>query len=288
MKRLHVVCGPTASGKTAFAIELALQLHTEIISADSRQVFRELPVGSAAPTAEEQARVPHHLVGHLSVAGTYDAIQFAADADRIIGELFKTHDDVVICGGSGLYIQALLFGFDEIPSVPASVREEVEELYRRKDLAGLHEVLQKLDPEFMAGSETQNPRRCMRALEVSLFSGRAYSSFKSGAQEARYAFEIYYPTADRETLYKRINERVTKMVQAGLEAEVRSVLAYRDRQALQTVGYKEFFQYFDGVYDLETCLEEIRKNTRRYAKRQETWFRHQLLARLRPAQLHGF
>jgi len=288
MKRLHVVCGPTASGKTAFAIELALQLHTEIISADSRQVFRELPIGSAAPTAGEQARVPHHLVGHLSVAETYDAAQFAADADAIIQKLFETHNDVVVCGGSGLYIQALLFGFDEVPAVPASLREEVEELFRRRGLPGLHGVLQKLDPEFMAGSETSNPRRCMRALEVSLFSGRPYSSFKSGPQDPRYDFEIYYPSADRGTLYKRINERVTKMIEAGLEEEVRNVLPWRAQQALQTVGYKEFFLYFGGVYDLETCLEEIRKNTRRYAKRQETWFRHQLLGRVNPERVHYF
>jgi len=288
MKRLHVVCGPTASGKTAFAIELALQLQTEIISADSRQVFRELPIGSAAPTAEEQAQVPHHLTAHLSVADAYDAVQFAADAGAIIQKLFETHNDVVLCGGSGLYIQALLFGFDDIPAVPASVREEVEELYRRKGLQGLHEVLQKLDPDFMEGSEIHNPRRCMRALEVSLFSGRAYSSFRNGNREPRYAVEVYYPSAGKETLYKRINERVTKMAEAGLEAEVRSLLPYRTQQALQTVGYKEFFLYFDGAFSLETCLEEIRKNTRRYAKRQETWFRHQLLAKLPPAQLHYF
>lgn len=288
MKRLHIVCGPTASGKTAFAIRLARELDTEIISADSRQVFRELPVGSAAPTAAEQALVKHHLVGHLSVAMPYDAVQFAADAEALCKRLFSERDDVVLCGGSGLYIQALLFGFDDIPSVPPGIRAAAEKIYAEGGLQALHTELEQRDPAFMQGSETANPRRCLRALEVCLYTGQPYSAFRNGTRQPRYACELYYPRISREELYDRINRRVTAMAEAGLEEEARNVLPWRNAIALQTVGYKEYFAYFDGKYDLETCLAQIRKNTRNYAKRQETWFRNQLLERTAPEHIHYF
>lgn len=278
MKTLHVVVGPTASGKTAFAIQLAQKLHTEVISADSRQFYKELPIGSAAPTPEELKLVKHHLVGNLSIKDTYTAAQFAEDARNIIEDLFKSKDDVVLCGGSGLYIDAVVFGFDEIPSVTPEIREKCNSIFEHGGLDALHLILKEVDPDFLKDEQLAlNPRRCIRALEVYYSQGIPMSQMKKRDKKSQYNLVVYYPSLSREEIYARINARTIKMIEDGLLEECELVKEYANAQALQTVGYKEVFAMWKGDLDEKELVQAIQQNTRRYAKRQDTWFRNQLL-----------
>lgn len=273
-KVLISIGGPTGIGKTTWAIGLARHYGAEILSADSRQFYREIPIGTASPTPAEQAQVPHHFVGHLSVHDTYSVGDFRRDALERLRTLYKTHDMAILVGGSGLYLDAVTRGLDEFPEVEPRIRRELNAVWQDQGLEALQEMLREKDPVYYSTVDRQNPHRLIRALEVSLVAGRPYSSFLGNRKAPGFFRTIRLGIdAPREIVYKRIGERVQAMVEAGLESEARSLYPYRELNALQTVGYQEFFAYFDGKYDRATALEEIAKNTRRFAKRQLTWFR---------------
>jgi len=271
---LVVVLGPTAVGKTSVAIQLAKHFKTEIVSADSRQLFRELPIGTAAPSVEEMQGVPHHFIGNLSVAQRCDAGQWAGEARKVLDELFKKHDVVICAGGSGLYIDALLNGMDELPERDDTLRRELQDLFAEKGIGALQEKLKTLDPEYYAQVDINNHKRLIRGIEVCILSGGKYSEKRSGKQ-AELPFRVVKIglEMDREKLYERINQRVDQMMEAGLEKEARSVIAFRDNNALATVGYREMFDYFDGKTTLPQAIELIKQHSRNYAKRQMTWWR---------------
>lgn len=266
--------GPTSVGKTHLAISCAERWSTEIISADSRQLFRELTIGTAKPNASELRRVTHHFVNHRSIQDSYTADDFGQEARATLTELFARHDLVVVCGGSGLYIKALLEGLDAIPHIAPQVRNDIRREYEIHGLAWLQDRLRYLDPEQFDRIDAQNPQRLMRALEVRIGTGRSIRTYQTGDADL-----LPYPVVkvglelDREQLYERINKRVDEMVNAGLEEEARALHPYRHNNALQTVGYQEMFEYFDGKVTLDDAIAMIKQNTRNYAKRQLTWFR---------------
>ncbi len=274
---LVVVLGPTAVGKTSVAIQLAKHFQTEIISADSRQLFRELPIGTAAPSKDEMQGVPHHFIGNLSVSERCDAGQWAQQARVVLDELFRKHSVVICVGGSGLYIDALLNGMDELPERDDILRNELQTLFQEKGIMALQEKLQSLDPEYYQEVDINNHKRLIRAIEVCILSGGKYSEQRLG-QQAELPFRVVKIglEMDRGLLYERINVRVDQMIAAGLENEGRSVLEYRNNNALATVGYREMFDYFDGNSSLEKAIELIKQHSRNYAKRQVTWWRRDL------------
>lgn len=269
-----MIVGPTAVGKTALAIELAKVLGTEIISADSRQFYHEMTIGTAKPTGGELAGVRHHFIDSHFILQKYDAAQFGEDALTKIYELFERHDSVIVCGGSGLYVRALLEGFDDIPEVPQEIREMVTEKYQAGGLAWLQHEVQKLDPEYYKVSDQQNPARLSRALEVVLATGSSITSFQK-KQKRVLPFQVIKIglELERKELYKRIDERMDAMIEAGLFDEAKTLYHYRTHNALQTVGYQEIFDFMDGKYDKEEAIRLLKRNSRRYAKRQLTWFK---------------
>lgn len=274
VKHLVVVGGPTASGKTALAIEIAQAFHTAIISADSRQFYRELRIGAAHPTAAELAAVPHHLVGNRSVTNPLSAADFENEALEIIAAIFQKSDYAVVVGGSGLYLQALMWGFDEMPSAHPEIRQQLETDLALLGLPQLAAEVVAKDPEILGHIDLQNPRRVIRALEVMRATGLPYTAFKKGHKKERpFQIHAFALEMERAVLYNRINRRVEQMMQDGLLEEARALLPHHQLQALQTVGYRELFAYLDGQWDLPTAVSEIQKNTRRYAKRQITWFK---------------
>ncbi len=270
---LLVLTGPTGVGKTELSLRLAEHFGCPVVSADSRQIFREIPVGTAAPTAAEQARVKHYFVGTKSVAEDYNAGQYERDALALLNTLFQTHRTVVLTGGSMLYINAVCNGFDDIPSVPADLREQVKAEYNTNGLAWLQSEVQRLDPAYWTEVDRQNPQRLLHCVEVCRIAGKPFSSFRSRTRAQR-PFRIVKVglTRPREELYTRINLRVEQMMAQGLLEEARSVYPLRHRNSLQTVGYRELFAYFDGQYTLPEAVEMIQQNSRHYAKRQMTWF----------------
>lgn len=273
-KLLVVIGGPTASGKTKLAIETALRFHTEIISADSRQFFRELSIGTAKPGAEELARVKHHFIDSHSVSETFNAGRFGTEARELLAGLFAAHDVVVMAGGSGLYIDAVLFGIDDLPASDAAVRKSLKLQLQQQGLAALQEKLRELDPGIIATIDINNPQRVIRAIEVTLASGKPYST-QLGAKNDPLPWNWMMAGIDlpRAELYSKIDERTREMIRSGFTDEARSVLPYRHKNALQTVGYREMFEYLDGMASLEETAEKISRHTRNYAKRQMTWFR---------------
>ena len=273
-KNLIVVVGPTASGKTALSLDLAKKFKTEIISADSRQFYREMAIGTAKPTAEELSQATHHFVDSHSVTDYFSVGEFERQGIELLEKLFKPHDTVVMVGGSGLYIQAICEGFDELPPSSPEIRSEINKAFEEKGIAYLQEQLKIKDPGYYGQVDLNNPRRLIRALEVVESTGIPFSSFRK-SQLAPRPFNCIKIGIDlpREVLYDRINQRVDVMVSQGLEEEVRSLLPYRDLNALSTVGYSEFFDYFDGKTNLDAAIALIKQNTRRFAKRQMTWFR---------------
>ncbi|MDL2230742.1 tRNA (adenosine(37)-N6)-dimethylallyltransferase MiaA [Alistipes sp. OttesenSCG-928-L06] len=265
--------GPTASGKTGLSIEVAKHFGAPVVSCDSRQFYREIPVGTAAPTPEEQDGVAHYFVGNRSVTEFYNAGRYEEDALRLLDELFLSYDRVVMVGGSGLYIDAVCEGMDDIPAVDPSIRPALQERFEQEGLDSLLTELQERDPEYHAQVDRQNPARVIRALEICRGTGKTYTELRKGTAKAR-PFDILKIGVNlpREELYDRINRRVELMLEAGLESEARGVYPLREHNALQTVGFREFFSYFDGEISRDEAIELIKRNSRRYAKRQLTWF----------------
>lgn len=273
-KTLLVVAGATGIGKTALAIQLAKHFKTEILSADSRQFYREMKIGTAVPDKEELQLATHHFIQHKSIHDTYTVGDFEREALELLDKLFKQHDVVIMVGGSGLYIDAVLYGMDSFPDIEPSIREVLNKELDQHGLEPLQQELVKVDPLYAQKVDLQNPHRVLRALEVWRATGKAYSSFLGRKKTGRPFTPLMVGLeAAREVTYQRINARVDRMMTAGLLKEAVGLKADEHLNALQTVGYKELFQYLDGRCTLEEAVEEIKKNTRRFAKRQGTWFR---------------
>ena len=272
-KILLTVVGPTAIGKTSLAIDLALHFGTEIISCDSRQFFKEMAIGTAVPSPEELAQVKHHFIQHKSIFDPYSVGDFEHDVITLLEKLFQQHDIVVMVGGSGLYINAVVYGLDDFPEVSPEIRNELSGYYETKGIAYLQKKLKELDPIQYSQMDIQNPQRMIRALEVCIASGRPYSSFLNKKETLRdFKNIIIGLTAEREVVYNRINDRVELMLENGLLIEAQTLFPHKKLNALQTVGYRELFDFFEGKISLDFAIEEIKKNTRRFAKRQYTWF----------------
>ncbi len=274
-RRLEIILGPTAVGKTGYAIKRALEVGSPVISCDSRQIYKELRIGTAAPSRKELATVKHYFIGTVPVTRNYTAGIYEVEALNLVKQLFEQgHETLVMCGGSMLYVDAFCYGLDDFPEVPLQVRHHLMECLRDEGVEVLANQLKELDPVSYEELDLSNGQRVVRALEVCLYTGKPFSSFKTRRFRDR-DFEIVKIGLERprEEIYERINARVIKMMNRGLEAEARKMLPYRDLPALQTVGYRELFDYFDGKYDLDTAVERIQVNTRHYAKRQLTWWR---------------
>lgn len=274
MKTLIVIAGPTASGKTAFSIALAKALNTVILSADSRQFYKEMSIGTAAPTVEELLQVKHYFIHNISIEDKYDVADYEREVLALLDALFKTHDKVVLTGGSGLFIDAVCNGIDEMPDVQPEIRKKVESLLHEGGINALSDEVQKLDPEYFAIVDKQNPRRLQRALEICYQTGKTFTSFRQG-NAAKRDFDIakYALLWDRQELIERIDRRVDLMMEQGLLEEAKSLYPKRHLNALNTVGYKELFSCFDGQCTLAEAVEQIKIHTRQYAKRQMTWLR---------------
>jgi tRNA dimethylallyltransferase len=269
-----VIAGPTASGKTRFAIDVAKHFKTEIISADSRQCYKELKIGVARPSEKELAEVPHHFIASHSIHDHVTAASFRDLALQKAKEIFSKTDYVVVTGGTGLYLKAFCEGLDEIPPVSENIRQQLRDEYAKQGMCWLQETIKKEDPVYYQSGETENPHRLLRALEVVRSTGRSITAFQKGNVEQR-EFDILKTmiSIPRENLYERINSRVDMMMEMGLLDEVKSLQPFKHLKALQTVGYAELFDYLDGKISLPFAVDEIKKNTRHYAKRQMTWFR---------------
>lgn len=273
-KYLIVITGPTAVGKTAAAIAIARHFKTEIISADSRQFFKEMSIGTAKPSPAELKKAKHHFVDNISVEEDYDAGKFESEAITLLTKLFEKKDIVLMAGGSGMYIDAVTKGFDELPPGDDHLRDELTSIHQDKGIEVLQQLLRELDPDYYEKVDLNNPQRMIRALEVCMSTGKPYSSFRKGEGKKRdFSIIKIGLNSDREELYERINERVDKMMKKGLLKEVKSLLKYKKLNALQTVGYKELFDHLEGKATLEEAVEKLKQNTRNFAKRQLTWFR---------------
>lgn len=273
-KTLISVVGPTAIGKTKLAIDLALYYNTAIISADSRQFFKEMTIGTAVPSKEELSQATHYFIQHKSVLEPYTVGDFEREAMLKIEELFLKHEVLILVGGSGLYINAITKGLDNFPEIASEIRLQLNQQFEKEGITGLQERLKIEDPTYYEKVDLQNPHRLIRALEICLGTGKPYSSFLTQEKVKRNFNSITVGIeAERELIYNRINKRVDLMLAKGLLDEAKSLLNYKDLNALQTVGYKELFSYFEGSSTLEFAISEIKKNTRRFAKRQLTWFR---------------
>lgn len=273
-KTLKVIIGPTGVGKTEYALRMAEQHGCPILNADSRQLYRDIPIGTAAPTIEEQQRVKHYFVGTLGLEDYYSAAQYEQDAMALLTELFQSHDTLVMSGGSMMYIDAVCKGIDDIPTVDDDTRQLLKSRYETEGLEPLVAELRLLDPEYYDLCDKRNPKRVVHALEICYMTGRTFTSFRVRKQVKRpFNIEKIGLQRPRPVLFDRINRRVDVMVEQGLLEEAQRVLPYRACNSLNTVGYKELFKYFDGEWDLEFALEKIRRNSRVYAKKQITWFK---------------
>jgi len=273
-KTLIIIAGPTAAGKTALAIQIAKHFKTEIISADSRQFYREMNIGTAKPSKEELEAIPHHLIDSHSIVDSFSVGDFEKEVINLLEKLFKIHDQVVLVGGSGLFINAICNGFDELPVATEETRAGLNKLLAEKGIGHLQEKLKKVDPQYYAEVDINNPQRLIRALEVFESTGNPFSSYRTKTSKKR-NFDIIKlgisPT--REKLYEQINLRVDKMVENGLFEEIEGLKEYRNLNALNTVGYSEIFDYLDGKHTKQEAIDKIKQNTRRFAKRQLTWFK---------------
>jgi len=273
-KTLIVIAGPTAVGKTSFSIQLAKKLQTEILSADSRQFYKEMVIGTAAPTMEEREGITHHFIGHLSIFDYYNVSMYEQDALNVLNELFKKKQYAILTGGSGLYIDAVCSGIDALPDVDSTLRENLQKRLDMEGLAVLLDELKNLDEEYYHIVDKQNPKRVLRALEVCLQTQETYTSLRTRSAKKRdFSIVRICLTLPREELNNRINLRTEEMIKNGFLEEARKLFPYRQLNPLNTVGYKELFDYIDGQYSWELCIEKIKTQTRRYAKRQMTWFK---------------
>lgn len=274
MKTLIVILGPTCVGKTEFSLQMAELFSSPILNADSRQLYRDIPICTAAPTAEERRRAKHYFVGTLALDEYYSAAQYEADALKVLDKLFAHQDVVVMSGGSMLYIDAVCQGIDDIPTINSDIREWMRSRYEHEGLDRLVEELREFDPEYYRICDLKNPKRVVHALEICHQSGRTYTSFRIGKTKVR-PFNVLKIGLERkrQELFARINCRVDNMMAAGLLDEARSVLPWRNQNSLNTVGFKELFKYLDGEWELDFALEKMRRNTRVYAKKQMTWFK---------------
>ena len=273
-KQLLYVAGPTASGKTTLAIALAKHFKTEVISCDSRQFYKEMSIGTTVPSSEELAAVPHHFIQQKSIQNPYSIGDFQREALDLLKTLFKRKDKVILVGGSGMYADALIDGLDHFPKVDSSLRNKLQKQAEEEGIITLQQLLKKHDPDHYQKVDLENPHRLIRALEICLTSGKPYSTFLGNKQVPDFfSTQKLVIQWEREVLYERINLRVDQMLEQGLEKEAKNLYPFKKINALQTVGYQEWFAHFDGTYSRETTIEEIKKNTRRYAKRQTTWFR---------------
>ncbi|MBK5203062.1 MAG: tRNA (adenosine(37)-N6)-dimethylallyltransferase MiaA [Prolixibacteraceae bacterium] len=273
-KTLIIILGPTGIGKSDLSINIARHFDTEIVSADSRQIFRELSIGTAVPSPSDLKRVKHHLIQNLSIHDDYNASKYETDALEIINHLFKSKDIVILCGGSMLYIDAVCKGIDIIPDVNQQIHEQILKGYNEQGIEHLRFKLKKLDPVYYNKVDLKNTNRIIHALDITLTTGKPYSSYRTGQKKQR-SFKIIKIglNTDRQILYDRINYRVDKMIKNGLIEEAKSVYPYHQLNALNTVGYKELFDYFDKKSELHDVIKKIKTNTRHYAKKQLTWFR---------------
>lgn len=274
-KHLLIICGPTAVGKTALAVQLAKYYNTEVVSADSRQLYKEMSIGTAKPTFQEMEGVPHHFIDCISIQQNYNAGDYEREVVKKLDELFTKHDIVIMCGGTGLYIDAVCKGFDEGIESNAEIKQQIIEQYNLHGLSWLQNQVKEKDPEFYNQADVNNPQRMMRALEVCLITGKPYSSLRKNSVADRNfnAIKIFI-NEDREVLYQKINKRVDLMMQQGLLKEAESLRPYKNLNALNTVGYKELFDYFDNKISLDKAIDLIKQHTRNYAKRQVTWFKN--------------
>lgn len=273
-KKIISVVGPTGIGKTKLSIALAQHLHTEILSCDSRQFFAEMPIGTAAPTAPELAKVPHHFIGNLSVKDDYSIGQYEKEALAKTQKLFETYDTLVVVGGSGMYEKALLEGLNDLPESNEANVSQLNNLYENRGIEALQSLLKDLDFEYYSQIDVQNPRRLIRAIDVIWQTNTPFSTLILASKNQRNFSHIRVGIdAPREIIYDRINHRVDAMIENGLLDEVKSLICFREKTALKTVAYTEIFQYLDGILNWEDCVEEMKKNSRRFAKRQLTWYR---------------
>ena len=273
-KTLIVIVGPTAVGKTALAIRLAKYFHTEIISADSRQIYKELDIGTAKPTVEELSAIRHHFINTKSITEEYDAGTYAVEAREVIDQLFIKCNSVVMCGGSGLYVKAVLEGFDNLPDIPNAMRLRIIEEYNLKGLSWLQEEVSIQDPDYFEVVDRQNPQRLMRALEIIRTTGNTFSGYRT-KEKIELPFKVVKIglELDRLELYNRIDNRMDSMINNGLFEEAEKFFTFRHHNSLQTVGYQEIYSFFEGLYDREEAIRLMKRNSRRYAKRQITWFK---------------
>ena len=273
-KSLISIVGPTAIGKTSISLKLAKHFNTEIISADSRQFYKEMRVGTAAPTPKELNAVKHHFIHHKSIEDNYNVGTFEKEALQCLDQLFATHNVVVMVGGSGLYVDAVTKGLDDFPEVDSAIRKRLNDSLKKEGISTLQQQLKVLDIETYNSIAIDNPRRVIRALEICIGTGQTFSSFKNKDKVSRNFKTITVGlTADRAIIYKRINERVDKMLEQGLLDEAKALLPNQHLNALNTVGYKELFRYYNGEWTLNFAISEIKKNSRHFAKRQLTWFK---------------
>ncbi len=274
MRTLLLILGPTGVGKTELSLRVAEHYGCPIVNCDSRQVFRSIPIGTAAPTAQEQARVKHYFVATRSLEEDYNAGQYERDALKLLDELFEKHEVVVMTGGSMLYADAVCYGLDDLPNIPVDIRKHVQEAYETNGIKWLQDEVKRLDPDYWSEVDQQNPARLAHCVEMCLATRKTYSSLRTKTTKNR-PFRIIKIGLERprEELYDRINRRVEQMIADGMVDEARAVYPQRQLNSLQTVGYRELFAYFDGAYDLNRAIELIKQNTRHYAKRQMTWFR---------------
>ncbi|MBQ4057020.1 MAG: tRNA (adenosine(37)-N6)-dimethylallyltransferase MiaA [Bacteroidaceae bacterium] len=271
---LIVLIGPTGVGKTELSLSIAEHFHTSILSSDSRQLYADLKIGTAAPTPEQLARVPHHFVGTLKLTDYYSAAQYEADVMKKLEELFSLNEVVVLTGGSMMYVDAICKGIDDIPTVDKETRELMLQKYAEEGLDHLCAELKLLDPEYYQIVDLKNPKRVIHALEICYMTGKSYTSFRTQSTKKR-PFRIIKIglTREREELYERINRRVNEMLDAGLLEEVKAVYPYKELNSLNTVGYKELFKYLNGEWTLEFAIEKIKQNSRIYSRKQMTWFK---------------
>jgi len=273
-KKLIVIIGPTGIGKTDLSIEIAKYFDTEIISSDSRQIYKELKIGTAVPSDEQLSTVKHHFIGNKSIYDYYNASMFEFEVINLLNKFFKERNEVIMTGGSGLYINAVCDGIDDLPTIDTQLREDLREKFNAEGIESLRKQLQLLDPEYYKVVDLRNPKRLLKAIEVSIMTGKPYSSFLSKSKKKRdFSIIKIGLMRDRNELYDRINQRVDIMIQDGLIDEAKMYFNDRELNSLNTVGYKELFQHFEGSISLEKAIELIKRNSRHYAKRQISWFK---------------